>query len=101
MSSATSFYVAFKTGSKNPYSSLRTKTVKFDTMNEVFIETLKKDLNIKKLDESFDNLNEEMIIENLLKRAINKVKDIGGSIKSYFSNFYNKIVEKFKYLVIS
>ena len=99
MSSATSFYVAFKTGSKNPYSSLRTKTVKFDTMNEVFIETLKKDLNIKKLDESFDNLNEEMIIENLLKRAINKVKDIGGSIKSYFSNFYNKIVEKFKNII--
>ena len=40
-----------------------------------------------------------MIIENLLKRAINKVKDIGGSIKSYFSNFYNKIVEKFKNII--
>ena len=37
-----------------------------------------------------------MVIENLFKKAIDKVKAIGGSLKDYLSSFFNKIKEGFK-----
>ena len=104
MAKATSFYCAFKTSKKNPYSTLRTKTGKFEyyqplpdrSLNELMIDTLLDDLNLYGLDESYKYMTEDLVIENLFKKAIDKVKTIGGSIKDYLSGFFNKIVEGFK-----
>ena len=104
MAKATSFYCAFKTSKKNPYSTLRTKTGKFEyyqplpdrTLNELMIDTLLNDLDLYGLDESYKYMTEDLVIENLFKKAIDKVKTIGGSIKDYLSGFFNKIVEGFK-----
>ena len=104
MSKATKFYCAFKTSKKNPYSTLRTATGKFEyhqplpnrTLNELMIDTLLDDLDLYGLDESYKYMTEDLVIENLFKKAIDKVKTIGGSIKDYLSGFFNKIVEGFK-----
>jgi hypothetical protein len=104
MAKATSFYCAFKTSKKNPYSTLRTKTGKFEyyqplpdrTLNELMIDTLLTDLDLYGLDESYKHMTEDMVIENLFKKAIDKVKAIGGSLKDYLSSFFNKIKEGFK-----
>jgi hypothetical protein len=95
MAAATSFYCAFKTGKKNPYSTLRTKTGKFEsiqTLNGLMIETLKENLNVPTLLNE-NVLTESEIIEGLLSKGIEKIKKIGQSFKDWFSHIISKVVE--------
>jgi len=98
MAAATSFYCAFKTSKKNPYSTLRTKTAKFEstqTLNGLIIETLMKDLKVNTrtlLNEGYALLTEADIIEGLISRGIAALKKIGRSVKNWFSNILSKIV---------
>ena len=100
MASATTFYCAFKTSKRNPYSTLRTRTGKFEehnpTLNGLIIETLMKDLNVDTqslLNEGYAFFTEEKIIEGLFDKAISSLKKIGRSVKNWFSNIISKIVE--------
>ena len=100
MASATTFYCGFKTSKKNPYSTLRTRTSKFEehnpTLNGLIIETLMKDLNMNYqslLTEGYAFFTEENIIEGLLDKAAEKLKSLGRSIKNWFSNIVSKIIE--------
>jgi len=100
MASATTFYCAFKTSKRNPYSTLRTRTGKFEehnpTLNGLIIETLIKDLNVDTqwmLSEGYAFFDDEMIIENLLSKAASSLKSLGRSVKNWFSNIISKIVE--------
>jgi hypothetical protein len=99
MADATSFYCAFKTSKKNPYSTLRTKTAKFEstqTLNGLIIETLMKDLNVNTqtlLNEGYAFLTEAGIISSLISKGISTLKKIGRSVKGWFSNIISKIAE--------
>ena len=99
MADATSFYCAFKTSKKNPYSTLRTKTAKFEstqTLNGLIIETLMKDLNVNTqtlLNEGYAFLTEAGIISSLISKGISTLKKIGRSVKDWFSNIISKIAE--------
>jgi hypothetical protein len=99
MAAATSFYCAFKTSKKNPYSTLRTKTAKFEstqTLNGLIIETLMKDLNVNTqtlLNEGYAFLTEAGIISSLISKGISTLKKIGRSVKGWFSNIISKIAE--------
>jgi len=100
MASATSFYCAFKTAKKNPYTSLRTKTIQYNeytpTLNGLIIETLMKDLKLDGrtlLNEGYALLTEAGIISSLISRGIAAIKKVGRSVKNWFSNIISKIVE--------
>ena len=100
MAAATSFYCAFKTSKKNPYSTLRTKTGKFEehnpTLNGLIIETLMKDLNLDTqtlLNEGYALLTEAGIISSLISKGISTLKKIGRSVRDWFSNIISKIAE--------
>ena len=100
MAAKTTYYVNFKTSKKNPYSTLRTSTGKFEehnpTLNGLIIETLMKDLNVDTqslLNEGYAFFTEEKIIEGLLDKAISSLKKIGKSIGNWFSNIVSKIIE--------
>jgi len=100
MASATSFYCAFKTSKKNPYSTLRTKTTNFEeynpTLNGLIIETLMKDLNVDNqslLNEGYAFFTEEKIIEGLLDKAKASLQKLGRSVKNWFKNIISKIIE--------
>ena len=101
MAAATSFYCAFKTSKKDPYTTLRTKTGSFisneyiPTLNGLIIETLMKDLKVNTrtlLNEGYALLTEADIIEGLISRGIAALKKIGRSVKNWFSNILSKIV---------
>ena len=100
MAAATSFYCAFKTSKKNPYSTLRTRTGKFEehnpTLNGLIIETLMKDLNLDTqtlLNEGYALLTEAGIISGLISKGISTLKKIGRSVRDWFSNIISKIAE--------
>jgi len=100
MANATTFYCAFKTSKRNPYSTLRTRTGKFEehnpTLNGLIIETLMKDLNVDTqslLSEGYAFFTEEKIIEGLLDKAVSSLKSLGRSVKNWFSNIISKIIE--------
>ena len=100
MASATSFYCAFKTSKKNPYSTLRTSTTNFEeynpTLNGLIIETLMKDLNVDNqslLNEGYAFFTEEKIIEGLLDKAKASLQKLGRSVKNWFKNIISKIIE--------
>ena len=100
MASATSFYCAFKTSKKNPYSTLRTSTTNFEeynpTLNGLIIETLMKDLNVDNqslLNEGYAFFTEEKIIEGLLDKAKASLQKLGRSVKNWFRNIISKIIE--------
>jgi hypothetical protein len=103
MASSTSFFCSFKTGGKNnPYSSLRTKTTKFEsnepnqTLNELIIETLMKDLKLdpqQLLSEGYEFLTEAGWISNLFNRGVATIKKAGKSIKNWLSNIASKILQ--------
>ena len=89
MAGATDFYVSFKTGSKNPYSALRTKAARneqfeFDnledmpTLRDLVFETLEDDGTIL-LTEECQQLNEW----DLVKRAFDKVKKRASKIRGW------------------
>jgi len=99
MAGATSFYCAFKTGSKNPYSSLRTKTGLFDdytpTLNELIIETLIDDLKLDSrtlLSEGYGFLTEAGWISNLFSKGASMMSKAGRSVANWLSNVVSKIV---------
>ena len=103
MASSTSFFCSFKTGGKgNPFSSLRTKTTKFEsnepnqTLNELIIETLMKDLKLdpqQLLSEGYEFLTEAGWISNLFNRGVATIKKAGKSIKNWLSNIASKILQ--------
>ena len=100
MAAATSFYCAFKTSKKNPYSTLRTKTTQYNeytpTLNGLIIETLMKDLKLDGrtlLNEGYALLTEAGIISSLISKGISTLKKIGRSVKDWFSNIISKIAE--------
>ena len=100
MAAATSFYCAFKTSKKNPYSTLRTKTTQYNeytpTLNGLIIETLMKDLKLDErtlLNEGYAFLTEAGIISSLISKGISTLKKIGRSVKDWFSNIISKIAE--------
>ena len=100
MASATTFYCAFKTSKRNPYSTLRTRTGKFEehnpTLNGLIIETLMKDLNVDTqslLNEGYAFFTEEKIIEGLLDKAKAAIQKLGRSVSNWFRNIISKIIE--------
>ena len=101
MAAATTFFVSFKTGSKNnPFSATRTKTKKFEsaepTLNELIIETLMKDLKVDSqtlLNEGYGFLTEAGWISNLFSRGVDVIKKAGRSVKNWLSNIVSKIIQ--------
>ena len=103
MAGATSFYCSFKTSrGGNPYSTLRTRTTKFEsnesnqTLNELIIETLMKDLKLdpqQLLSEGYELLTEAGWISNLFNRGVTTMKNAGKSIKNWLSNVVSKIIQ--------
>ena len=112
MAARTNFYVSFKTGSKNPYSSLRasvkaeeTNFSDFDglpTLRDLVFETLKEDGTIL-LTEGYQELDEWALVRQAFDRVKKRASKVKGWVQDkaeaamkWLGGFVKKLFEKVK-----